>query len=166
MALHLRSEIKPSYKHPAVTAEVTKKRSITTSRSWTTPAPQTLFRGIQKIPAGTCWWSSAMGEVRLTQYWDALPPESAVAGISEEEHQQRILELLRESIKKRMMADVPFGVFSFPAVSILQRTSLDVGIDDAARAHFHGRLSRHGRVERVWRPRALSRSVTRPLITK
>ena len=51
------------------------------------------------------------GEVRLTQYWDALPPESAVAGISEEEHQQRILELLRESIKKRMMADVPFGVF-------------------------------------------------------
>src|SRR5205085_9279555 len=44
------------------------------------------------------------------QYWDALPPASPVVR-SEEEHQRNILELLRASIKKRMMADVPFGVF-------------------------------------------------------
>src|SRR5256886_7873513 len=50
------------------------------------------------------------GEVRLTQYWDALPAESSPA-LTESEHQQNILELLRSSIKKRMMADVPFGVF-------------------------------------------------------
>jgi asparagine synthase (glutamine-hydrolysing) len=31
--------------------------------------------------------------------------------IGEDEHQQKILELLRASIKKRMMSDVPFGVF-------------------------------------------------------
>src|SRR4029434_3289783 len=46
----------------------------------------------------------------VTQYWDALPPR-APEERSEEEHQARILELLRDSIKKRMMADVPFGVF-------------------------------------------------------
>src|SRR5438552_10377786 len=51
------------------------------------------------------------GETRMTQYWDALPPQSAPTQVSEEEHQQKILELLRSSIKKRMMADVPFGVF-------------------------------------------------------
>jgi asparagine synthase (glutamine-hydrolysing) len=48
--------------------------------------------------------------VCMTQYWDALPPVSPVVR-SEPEHQQNILELLRASIKKRMMADVPFGVF-------------------------------------------------------
>src|SRR5205807_8678735 len=30
---------------------------------------------------------------------------------TEDEHQEEILRLLRESIKKRMMSDVPFGVF-------------------------------------------------------
>src|SRR5258708_29501626 len=46
----------------------------------------------------------------MTQYWDALPPESPVIR-SEAEHQRNILELLRASMKKRMMADVRFGVF-------------------------------------------------------
>src|SRR4029434_7214776 len=46
----------------------------------------------------------------VTQYWDALPPSSPEVR-SEQEHQARVLELLRDSIKKRMMADVPFGVF-------------------------------------------------------
>src|SRR5207302_1762242 len=34
-----------------------------------------------------------------------------VAELSEDEAQARLLELLRASIEKRMMADVPFGVF-------------------------------------------------------
>src|SRR5207248_5822636 len=50
------------------------------------------------------------------RYWDALPPrepsgENGARAQSEEEHRAEILRLLRESIKKRMMADVPFGVF-------------------------------------------------------
>src|SRR6202022_107945 len=76
----------------------------------TTPAPQTLFRGIQKLPAGYMLVINRTGEVRITQYWDALPPVSPVVR-SEADHQKNILELLRASIKKRMMADVPFGVF-------------------------------------------------------
>jgi asparagine synthase (glutamine-hydrolysing) len=105
------SEIKAILQHPAVTAEVNEEALYHYLTLLTTPAPQTLFRGIQKIPAGHMLVVERNGEVRMTQYWDALPPESAVPGIPEEEHQQRILELLRESIKKRMMADVPFGVF-------------------------------------------------------
>src|SRR5207253_543899 len=69
------------------------------------------FRGIQKIPAGHLLVIERSGETRLTQYWDALPPQSTPTQVSEEEHQQKILELLRDSIRKRMMADVPFGVF-------------------------------------------------------
>jgi len=50
------------------------------------------------------------GTVNITQYWDALPA-SETGTRSDEEHKAEILRLLRASITKRMMADVPFGVF-------------------------------------------------------
>ncbi len=104
------SEIKAILEHPAVTAEVNEEALYHYLTFVTTPAPQTLFAGIQKIPAGHVLVIDRSGGARLTQYWDALPPVKILER-TEEEHQQRILELLRDSIKKRMMADVPFGVF-------------------------------------------------------
>jgi asparagine synthase (glutamine-hydrolysing) len=104
------SEIKAILQHPDVTAEVNEEALYHYLTFLTTPAPQTLFRGIQKLSAGHMLVIDRGGESRVTQYWDALPPVSPVAR-TEEEHQQNILELLRASIKKRMMADVPFGVF-------------------------------------------------------
>ena len=105
------SEIKAILQHPALTAEVNEEALYHYLTFLTTPAPQTLFKGIQKIPAGHMLVIDRGGEARVTQYWDALPPESPNTQTTEEEHQQKILELLRASIKKRMMADVPFGVF-------------------------------------------------------
>jgi asparagine synthase (glutamine-hydrolysing) len=104
------SEIKAILQHPAVAAEVDEEALYHYLTFLTTPAPQTLFKGIQKIPAGHLMTIDRAGEARLTQYWDALPP-AAPEKRTEAEHQARILELLRDSIKKRMMADVPFGVF-------------------------------------------------------
>jgi len=104
------SEIKAILEHPAVTPEVNEEALYHYLTFVTTPAPQTLFRGIQKLPAGHMLVIDRTGEARFTQYWDALPPASPVVR-SEEEHQKNILELLRSSIKKRMMADVPFGAF-------------------------------------------------------
>jgi asparagine synthase (glutamine-hydrolysing) len=105
------SEIKAILQHPAVTSEVNEAALYHYLTFLTTPAPQTLFSGIQKIPAGHMLEIDRNGDVRLTQYWDALPPESLATDISEEEHERKILALLRASIEKRMMADVPFGVF-------------------------------------------------------
>ena len=104
------SEIKAILEHPAVTPEVNEEALYHYLTFVTTPAPQTLFRGAQKLPAGHMLVINRTGEARITQYWDALPPVTPVVR-TEEEHQKNILELLRSSIKKRMMADVPFGVF-------------------------------------------------------
>ena len=104
------SEIKAILEHPSVTPEVNEAALYHYLTFVTTPAPQTLFSGIQKLPAGHMLVIGRSGEVCMTQYWDALPPEFPVVR-TEAEHQQNILELLRSSIKKRMMADVPFGVF-------------------------------------------------------
>jgi len=103
------SEIKAILKHPSVTAEVNEEALYHYLTFVTTPAPQTLFRGIQKLPAGHMLIVNRGGDTQLKQYWDALP--SPAPELSEAEHQKNILRLLRESIRKRMMADVPFGVF-------------------------------------------------------
>ncbi|HYG80543.1 MAG TPA: asparagine synthase (glutamine-hydrolyzing), partial [Pyrinomonadaceae bacterium] len=104
------SEIKAILQHPAVTADVDEEALYHYLTFLTTPAPSTLFRDIRKIPAGHMLTVARGGTVNLKQYWDALPPEHTEER-SEEEHKAEILRLLRESIKKRMMSDVPFGVF-------------------------------------------------------
>ena len=105
------SEIKAILAHPAVTAEIDEESLYHYLTFLTTPAPRTLFRDIQKLPAGHLAIVKRDGSVNINQYWDALPPETIVQERSEAEHRTEILRLLRESITKRMMADVPFGVF-------------------------------------------------------
>ncbi|HXI61398.1 MAG TPA: asparagine synthase (glutamine-hydrolyzing) [Pyrinomonadaceae bacterium] len=104
------SEIKALLQHPAVTPEINEEALYHYLTFVTTPAPQTLFQDVHKIPAGHMLVIDREGDVRVRQYWDALPVEPR-AGLTEREHEQNILNLLRDSIRKRMMADVPFGVF-------------------------------------------------------
>ncbi len=104
------SEIKAILQHPAVTPEPNEESLYHYLTFLTTPAPSTLFSGIQKLPAGHMLVVNRDGSTILKQYWDALPPP-ATNKLSEAEHSDEILRLLRDSIRKRMMSDVPFGVF-------------------------------------------------------
>ena len=108
------SEIKAILAHPSVTAELDEESLYHYLSFLTTPAPRTLFRGIGKLPAGHMLVCDRRGQVETIRYWDALPPEQPSNGVRpkhDEEYRAEILRLLRESIRKRMMADVPFGVF-------------------------------------------------------
>ena len=104
------SEIKAILKHPALTPEIDEESLYHYLTFLTTPAPKTLFRNIQKLPAGHLLVVKRDGAAEVKQYWDALPGQ-APPDRSEAEHQEEILRLLRDSIRKRMMSDVPFGVF-------------------------------------------------------
>src|SRR6185503_2083056 len=104
------SEIKAILQHPAVTPEVDERALYHYLTFLTTPAPQTLFKDIQKLPAGHMVVVKRDGTVTRKQYWDALPP-TLPEKRSDTEHKEEILRLLRASISKRMMSDVPFGVF-------------------------------------------------------
>src|SRR6185503_12535033 len=68
------SEVKAILEHPAVTPEVDEEGLYHYLTFLTTPAPQTLFKRIHKIPAGHMMTVDRTGEALLTQYWDALPP--------------------------------------------------------------------------------------------
>jgi asparagine synthase (glutamine-hydrolysing) len=75
----------------------------------TTPAPQTLFDGILKLPAGHMMMVRPDGSVQIEQWW--TPVSSTRRNFKEDEHIANIRDLLRESIRYRMVSDVPFGVF-------------------------------------------------------
>jgi asparagine synthase (glutamine-hydrolysing) len=104
------SEIKAILQHPAVTADIDEQSLYHYLTFLTTPAPTTLFRDIQKLPAGQVLTLKRDGTLYVQQYWDALPPAQPIVR-DESEHCAEILRLLRDSIRKRMMSDVPFGVF-------------------------------------------------------
>ncbi len=104
------SEIKAILQHPAVTPDIDEQSLYHYLTFLTTPAPATLFRDIQKLPAGHMLTLKRDGALHVRHYWDALPPAQTPVR-SEGEHRTEILRLLRDSIRKRMMSDVPFGVF-------------------------------------------------------
>lgn len=77
----------------------------------TTPAPQTLFDGIRKIPGG-CWLRvSAGGLIREERYWDVLDHVQPMTTHSDDQIAAGLLEELRTSVKLRKISDVPVGVF-------------------------------------------------------
>jgi asparagine synthase (glutamine-hydrolysing) len=106
------SEIKAILEHPSVSRDVDEAALYHYLTFMTTPAPQTLFAGIQKLPAGCMLTCDIRGEVKITRYWDAIPAKLDSA-IADDEHAiaEELCRLLKESIAKRMMSDVPFGVF-------------------------------------------------------
>jgi asparagine synthase (glutamine-hydrolysing) len=75
----------------------------------TTPAPETLFEGIYKLPAGHWLKIDRSGKEIERKWW--TPLTGKVTSASEDEHVERIRELLKEAIRYRMVSDVPFGVF-------------------------------------------------------
>ena len=105
------SEIKSILEHPAVTAEVNEESLYHYLTFLTTPAPETLFKDIHKLSAGHMLTLGRDGVLNIREYWDALPPHPSPANVSDAEHITEIMRLLRRSIEKRMMSDVPFGVF-------------------------------------------------------
>ncbi|MGJ3258560.1 MAG: asparagine synthase (glutamine-hydrolyzing) [Rhodospirillales bacterium] len=101
------------------------------------PAPLTMFRGVFKLPAGHIMEVEADGTARARRYWDALPGKSGitdeVCGLSDSAardfYGKEVLRRLETAIDRRMMSDVPFGVF------------LSGGIDSSANVALMSRIS-------------------------
>ena len=77
----------------------------------TTPAPQTLFEGIRKLPGGTWLRVRADGTMEERRYWDVWDHTSPLVGQSDAAIAARVLAQLRESVALRKVSDVPVGVF-------------------------------------------------------
>jgi asparagine synthase (glutamine-hydrolysing) len=107
------SEIRALLAHPDVTPEMDRTALWHYLTFIVAPAPLTMFRGIFKIPAGHRVTIDWRGEARATKWWDCRPDRSTgltEQDLSEPEALAELTRLLKQSIARRMVSDVPFGV--------------------------------------------------------
>ncbi len=74
------------------------------------PAPRTIFQGVEKLEPGTLMLVDSTG-TKVSRYWSL--PEQGERGekISGKDAQAGLRDLLEDSVKKRLVADVPLGAF-------------------------------------------------------
>src|ERR1051325_9799760 len=72
------------------------------------PAPLTAYKSIRKLePGHSLLWKD--GEIELKRYWQL--DFSNKIQISEQEAGERVVDLLRDAVKVRLMSEVPLGAF-------------------------------------------------------
>jgi asparagine synthase (glutamine-hydrolysing) len=76
------------------------------------PAPFSYYRDVCKLRPGHYAWVDASG-VKLVRYWDFrhIPPDPTLMQRPEDELVEELDELVRDSVRLRLMSDVPFGAF-------------------------------------------------------
>jgi len=104
------SEIKSILVHPNVQREI----DLPSLSKYLTfeyiPAPHTIFKEIKKLPPGHIMTVNIDGQIKVEQYWDvSFRHDEKIR--SEEDYCEELLSLLRASVKRRLISDVPLGVF-------------------------------------------------------
>jgi len=108
------SEIKAILEHPAVSRDLDEEAFADYLTFGFTPPPRTMFRGIGKLGSAELMTVTSAGEMRRRTWWNPMPSAAlseSVDQMSETDMVSEVRRLLRESVRKRMMSDVPFGVF-------------------------------------------------------
>ncbi len=74
------------------------------------PCPHTVFKDARKLPAASYLiWDKK--KIEIKQYWSPFDSQKCKENLSEAEAELRMMELLKESVKRRLISDVPLGVF-------------------------------------------------------
>ncbi len=74
------------------------------------PAPQTIFKDLKKLLPGHMMIIRE-SKVQIKKYWDVTPGCGGDAAKNEETIMEDIYRRLKESVRKRLISDVPLGVF-------------------------------------------------------
>jgi asparagine synthase (glutamine-hydrolysing) len=107
------SEIRALLAHPDLSPEMDPTAFWHYLTFIVTPAPLTLFKGIFKLPAGHTMTIDHTGRAKARQWWDCRPDAALLfsgSDLSESEAVAELTRLLKQSIARRMVSDVPFGV--------------------------------------------------------
>jgi asparagine synthase (glutamine-hydrolysing) len=88
------------------------------------PSQDTIFEGIKKLPPAHYLLYDRLGNLKIERYWQLHFNSSHPNDTNEEELKDRIRTELEESVKLRLISDVPLGAFLSGGVD----SSLIVGI--------------------------------------
>ena len=109
------SQPKAFVDHPAWRPVVDRDALAAYLRHAYVPAPRSIFKGIEKLEPGSMVEIDADGRETRHGYWDlrALARDAVRdrTAIDDEMAVEALDSLLRDAVKRRMIADVPLGVF-------------------------------------------------------
>ena len=104
------SEIKALLKHPEVSKEIDLGGLSKYLSYEYVPAPDTIFKSIRKISPGY-FLLYKDGDLRTEKYWDIPLSDNPIGYKTEDEYVEELREILERSVRSRLVADVPVGVF-------------------------------------------------------
>jgi asparagine synthase (glutamine-hydrolysing) len=126
------------------------------------PGPRTIYADVHKLRPGTmATWREGRPGPEMESYWSALDValggQAATIAVSEQEAEEQLEQLLRQSIRGQLVADVPVGAFlsggidSSAVVALMQRESrrpvrtFSIGFAEDAfnEAHHAREVARH-----------------------
>lgn len=104
------SEIKALLTYPGFKREINSESLAKYLLYGFVPAPATIFKGIKKLLPGHFMVVRENGEIREESFWE-LDYSSKLEDLNREEIKKKATALLQEATKKRLISDVPLGVF-------------------------------------------------------
>jgi asparagine synthase (glutamine-hydrolysing) len=105
------SEVKALLQVPEVEAELDMEALHQYLTFLWVPDPNTMFRGIHKLPAGHCA-TFKDGDLKTREYWDlSFPRADAEYPRSESDLADEIRARFQHSVEAQMVSDVPIGAF-------------------------------------------------------
>ena len=104
------SEIKALLQHPAVSRDLDLKALSKYLNYEYVPAPDTIFRSIKKLEAGH-YLIYGNHHSRITRYWDIPLQNHRPTDRSEQDCVEELRAILNLSVRRRLVADVPVGLF-------------------------------------------------------
>lgn len=109
------SQLKSFHQFPGFKPDIDRHALVSYFRYNYVPAPVSIFKGIYKLQPGSILNMDAQKKINIIRFWDFQ--EIANNGVrnrfqlTAEESEEQLDILLRDAIKRRMVADVPLGAF-------------------------------------------------------
>ena len=138
------SELRAIMAHPSFRGEVDREAIAAMLRYSYVPAPATIFRGVFKLQAASILTARAGSDPSIAAYWQLGAGGDNKDCRDFSNAADKVDEILRDAIRRRMIADVPLGAFlsggidSSTVVAIMQAVSIrpvrtfTIGFSDAA----------------------------------
>ena len=102
------SEIKAILMHPGVPREISEIGLFNFLAYGHSVAPDTMYRGVRKLLPGHIL-QVTNGAATTREWWDAVPTRDAT--LTEPDAVSEVRRLLEDSVRLRLIADVPIGAF-------------------------------------------------------
>ncbi len=122
--LYFASEIKAFLQHPDIDVKISHKALAQIYTFWTTLSPNTTFENIHELPPGS-YLIFSKNKFEIKKYWElSFATNEDYLNLSFSEAVQEFENLLKDSVKIRLRADVPVAAYLSGGLDSTVTTSL------------------------------------------